>query len=54
MKEIVNSLVFREEPITDAQVQHRYEHNERTAKVYANVNIKLALSGNNIHLKAPT
>ena len=54
MKEMINSLVFREEPLTDVQVKHRYEHNERTAKVYANENINLALSGNNIHLKAPT
>ena len=52
MKEMINSLVFREEPLTDVQVKHRYEHNERTAKVYANENINLALSGNNIHLKA--
>lgn len=54
MKEIINSLVFREEPLTDAQVQHRYEHNERAAQVYANENINLALSGNNIHFKKPT
>lgn len=53
MGETVNYLVFREEPLTDSQIPHRYEHNERMAETYANSNINLALSGDNIYLKKP-
>lgn len=48
-----NYLVFREEPLSEAQIPHREEHNERTAQVYANGNINLALSGNNIYFVKP-
>lgn len=46
-------LVFREEGLSDLQVNHRYEHNERTAEYYNNQNIDLALSGDNYYLKKP-
>lgn len=48
-----NYLVFREEPLTDSQIPHRNEHNERMANTYANSNINLSLSGSNIYLKKP-
>lgn len=48
-----NYLVFLEEPLSDAQAPHREEHNERIAEVYANGNINLALSGNNIYFVKP-
>ena len=49
-----NYLVFREEPLKKTQINHREEHNERTADVYANGNINLALSDNNIYFVKPT
>jgi len=48
-----NYLVFREEPLKITQINHREEHNERTADVYANGNINLALSSNNIYFVKP-
>lgn len=48
-----NYLVFREEGISSAEVQHRYEHNERTAERYNNTNIKTDLSGSNYYYKKP-
>lgn len=49
-----NYLVFREEPLSDIQIQHRNKHNERRADNYNNGNIDIALSGNNYYFKKPT
>lgn len=47
-------LVFREEPLTRSQISHRQEHNEREADCYANGNIDLARTDDNIYFKKPT
>ena len=39
-----NYLVFREEALTDKQIGHREEHNERTSKRYNNGNIDISQS----------
>lgn len=48
-----NYLVFREEALTEKQIGHREEHNERTSKRYNNANIDISLSGKNIYFKKP-
>lgn len=47
-------LVFREEPLTRSQIGHRQEHNEREADCYANGNIDLTRTDDNIYFKKPT
>lgn len=48
-----NYLVFREEPLTEKQIGHREEHNERRAVRYNNTNIDTARSERNIYFKKP-
>ena len=48
-----NYLVFREEGISSAEIAHRYEHNERVAERYNNINIKPEMSGSNYYFKKP-
>lgn len=48
-----NYLVFREEALTDKQIGHREEHNERTSKRYNNGNIDISQSKDNIYFKKP-
>ena len=47
----MNYIVAREEPLTIATANFRYEHNERTNKTYINPDIDL--SKENYHFKKP-